>query len=536
MFSKVKSTLEKTSEHLRQDFRKSGVDLLRKGKYEEALKIYEQAVTDNPKEVDAWNGLGSCQFNQEDFVGAISSFTQALILDSENAMLWYNLGVAKSGVMDLNGAIEAFYHAVMITPKDADAWFNLGFAQYESKNLNEAIKSCKNARDIAPEDPDIAYTFACYLALNNQKSEALNHLSFAISRNPQLADEALQEPDFDSIKSTHGFRQLVGIIDENPELDLGELEEVKRHRKEISYGSNKSYPEINEKSVLSLLRQYEYIGGKVRVKIKVVNPGEDGLLRVILTLNIPKSFRLLRVEPTEYSHEGPVVKINDLLPGEEKAIAYVLEPLICGKESVGGTVSGVNPKGRPFALPMDPLEITVRCPLFARPEEVNLPIVQRMLGELAVKSERVFYLPETLAPLDAFDISKTAIAERDVRLVGTFTSDDIRSSFEESAWFYGVTKVGQKRYILTTTVSEKDRTIRLSTSCDDEAGCTGFLAEVGATVRRELVRRGAVDSEEGVVELTCEKCGATLPYAPIVGRDVPCPDCNWNWRVGDFFL
>ncbi len=282
-------------------------------------------------------------------------------------------------------------------------------------------------------------------------------------------------------------------------------------------------------------RQFEYVGGKVRVKAKVRNATPQGILRVRVALDVPSSFHLLRIEPNEYDHEGPTVKLNDLLPKEEKAVAWVLEPLICGTESIGGTTSGVDANGTPFAIPMAPLEIQVRCPLFARPEEVNLPTVQRMIGDLAVKSERVFYLPPGLTPSDALELAKAVISARDVHFVGTFASSQAEGAFEESAWFYGTTKVGQKRYILTASVSEKDRAIRIFTACDDEAGCTGFLAEAGAAIRRELVQRGAVDSEEKVKELVCEKCGGNLPRAPTIGQDIQCPDCRWIWRVTDFF-
>ncbi len=280
-------------------------------------------------------------------------------------------------------------------------------------------------------------------------------------------------------------------------------------------------------------RQYEYIAGKVRIKINVANTGSQGHLRLKVGLDLPQSFRLLRVEPAEYTRDGSTIKLGDLLPREEKSAAWVLEPLICGREKIGGTVSGVDADGTPFAAPMAPLEVEVRCPLFVLPEEANLPVVQRMLSDLPVHSDRSFLLPETLAAVDAFELAKGVIAERDLRLVGTFTGV-AGQSFDQSAVFYGVTKVKQKRFVITASVSEADRAIRISSACDEEDMCTGLLAEAGASVRRALVARGAVDSEAGVVELVCEKCGATLPQAPIIGRDVICPECRWPWRVSDF--
>ncbi len=291
------------------------------------------------------------------------------------------------------------------------------------------------------------------------------------------------------------------------------------------------------RSNIHVLRQYEYAGGKVRLKVKIINRAKTGLLRITCLLNIPDSFKLLRVEPADYTADGTAVKLQDLLPKEEKTVAFVLEPMICGKEQFSGNISGVDAAGEPFATPIIPLEVEVRCPLFASPEEANLPLLKHMVLDLSVKSERVFYLPETLAPADAFELAKSAISERDVRFVGTVAGEDRQAgdTFDESVWFYGTTKVERKRYVLSAAVSEKDRIIRLATACDDEAGCTGFLAETGAAVRRELVRRGAFESERDVIELVCEKCGATLPRAPTITSDVRCPECQWTWRLADFF-
>ncbi len=287
-------------------------------------------------------------------------------------------------------------------------------------------------------------------------------------------------------------------------------------------------------SQIQVLRQFEYIGGKVRMKVNVTNTSSQGFHHLRMSLENPGSFRLLRVDPSNYIREGLTVQLGNLLPNEEKAVAWVLEPLICGKEQVKGTVNGMDAKDTAFTIPINPLLVEVRCPLFVRPEEANLATIQRMLGDLPVHSTRSFLLPKTLTPDDAFELAKKAIGERDVLLVGMLAGET-GQPYDHSAWFYGVTKVKQKRFVITATVSEADQAIRITSACDEEDACTGFLAEAGASVRRELVSRGAVDSEEGVVELVCEKCGATLPQAPVVGRDVTCPDCRWTWRVSDFY-
>ncbi len=282
---------------------------------------------------------------------------------------------------------------------------------------------------------------------------------------------------------------------------------------------------------IQLKRQYEYVGGKVRVKVVVKNTCSKGLFRLNMSLDIPHSLKLLRIEPPDYPREGTTVKIGELLTTDEKSVAWVLEPLICGKEKVGGAASGLDNNEKPFAVPMEPLLVEVRCPLFVQPEEANLPTVQRIAKDLPVHSERNYLLPELLSFDDAYEVATNAIAERDVRLVASVVDG---GGSEKSAWFYGTTKVGQKRYVMTASVHEKERVIQLSTACDDEAGCTGFLAEVGRSVRQELVARGAVDREDRVRELYCTRCGEPLPLTAVKGGIVTCPKCQWTCPLKDF--
>jgi len=300
-------------------------------------------------------------------------------------------------------------------------------------------------------------------------------------------------------------------------------------------GKKEAPPAPITANTVIIRRQYEYLGGKVRVRVSIENTQSTGLFAVTAALDIPPSFKLLRVEPLDYEREGASVEINDLLSQEKKSVSWILEPLVCGKEHLPGSVNGVDTDNKPFSVPISSLEIEVRCPLFVQPEDANLPTVQRMVEDLPVNDSRVFLLPDNLVPNDAYDVARHAIATHDVLYVGEVDGEQ-GGSFDKSAWFFGVTKTGHKRFVLSAAVSEADRAIRLTTACDEEATCTGFLAEAGATVRRELVLRGAVDSEEGVRELVCEKCGMTLPWAPVIGRDVQCPDCGVTWRVQDFYL
>ncbi|HEB52211.1 MAG TPA: tetratricopeptide repeat protein [bacterium] len=57
---------------------------------------------------------------------------------------------------------------------------------------------------------DVAhFNLACYLALTNQKDRAIDELSLACGLNPDCRAYAVDEPDFDGLRTDERFRQLL---------------------------------------------------------------------------------------------------------------------------------------------------------------------------------------------------------------------------------------------------------------------------------------------------------------------------------------
>jgi tetratricopeptide (TPR) repeat protein len=58
------------------------------------------------------------------------------------------------------------------------------------------------------------FNLACYLALAGEQDRAIDELSLACGLNPDCRTFALDEPDFDSLRSDERFRQLLRPRDE----------------------------------------------------------------------------------------------------------------------------------------------------------------------------------------------------------------------------------------------------------------------------------------------------------------------------------
>ena len=245
---------------------KLGLNRLKTKDFVGSVRAFEQGLKFNPDDEDAWRLLGITHFRLEDYKGAVRAFEQAIKRNSGDEDAWRLLGMTRFRLEDYTGAINAYEQVLEFNPKLGLAWKELGMARENIGNFAGAVEAYEAALELNPDDEEI-------------------RVSFERARN---------------------IEGQGGVKDEEKE------EQVKVE--EVTVESGK----------VNIRRQYEFIGGKIRVKVKITNPGKNGLLRVRFTLDVPESMHLLHTEPAAYIREGATMKINDFLPGEEKAVARFL--------------------------------------------------------------------------------------------------------------------------------------------------------------------------------------------------------------------
>jgi hypothetical protein len=202
-----------------------------------------------------------------------------------------------------------------------------------------------------------------------------------------------------------------------------------------------------------------------------------------------------------------------------------------GFTAIGGHVTGVSMCHcvlRP--LPESIGQLTSLLTLYLRNNQ--LTALPETIGQLSLLAE----LDLQGNPITSLPASITRLAT--LRWLSLDEGVNQSLSGDVKMWVIDLQKrerlrLAKQRTPFVVGASKTDQSLRVTTACDDEVGCTGFLTKIDAVIRRELVRRGAVEFEDQVVELICEQCGATLPRAPAVGVDVPCPECKRVWKVTD---
>ncbi|HIK29382.1 MAG: tetratricopeptide repeat protein [Oscillatoriaceae bacterium SKW80] len=102
--------------HNKQPDEKQGKDFFLEGRYEEALKVYEQAIEADPESYEAWCGKGIALTKMKRFTEAIQAFNQSIRLNSEYAESWYEKARCYALQKNEDSAIENLRRAINLNP------------------------------------------------------------------------------------------------------------------------------------------------------------------------------------------------------------------------------------------------------------------------------------------------------------------------------------------------------------------------------------------------------------------------------------
>ena len=120
------------------------------GDYHGAILDYTKIIFYNP-DADSYYNRGNCKFNLEDFEGASEDYEKAIEIDPE---LWdavYNLGQAKFYLGDYAAAISNFSKILKVFPEDSKSRIQRALAHFEVKNYKEAFIDFGNNININPD-------------------------------------------------------------------------------------------------------------------------------------------------------------------------------------------------------------------------------------------------------------------------------------------------------------------------------------------------------------------------------------------------
>jgi tetratricopeptide (TPR) repeat protein len=164
-----------------------GVALEKQGRLEEAMAHFSAAGRLRPDYADAHYSVAAILARQNKFEEAISYYYKALRVNPNYAEAHNNLGVALFSLGELDKAIEHYRTALKLNPNFGKAHNNLGNALIQKGKLNEAIAHYSRALEIRPNYPEAHNNLGVVLARQGKIDAAIVQFEKALQLKPGYA-------------------------------------------------------------------------------------------------------------------------------------------------------------------------------------------------------------------------------------------------------------------------------------------------------------------------------------------------------------
>ena len=200
-----------------------GIELARRGAFEEALASFDSAVETWPADPVAWSHRAACRvklgrleeaadslqrgleagdaqqaelhrrqgnvlIRLARFAEAQAALARATDLRPDSAEAWYDRGVCLLQMRVEPDAAEAFRRATALDPAHGYAWGNLGVALARGGRLDDAIEAFARALAIDPSDAEIWFEYGVCLGERGRFEDALTAYDRALAIDADDAD------------------------------------------------------------------------------------------------------------------------------------------------------------------------------------------------------------------------------------------------------------------------------------------------------------------------------------------------------------
>ena len=165
-----------------------GIALSDRGKTDEAIAHYRQAIELRPNYAEAHYNLGRLLAQKGQLDDAVTHYEKALEINPVDAEAHNNLGVTLFGGGRVDEAIVHYQQALTIRPDYADASCNLANALLSKGDLDGAIASYSLCLELSPNQPEAEYDLASALLRKGRTDEAIAHYKTLLELHPNSAD------------------------------------------------------------------------------------------------------------------------------------------------------------------------------------------------------------------------------------------------------------------------------------------------------------------------------------------------------------
>ena len=176
-----------TSHTERQRKYREAVELNNSGNYEEAVKIKQELIEQEPENARYYNSLGISLHELKRYEEALEAKKRAVELEPENARYKNSLGTTLHEMKYYNEALEAKEKAVELEPENAEYHSSLGATLHAMKHYNEALEAKKRAIELEPKNARYHDNLSTTLHEMEQYEEAVEEARKAVELEPENA-------------------------------------------------------------------------------------------------------------------------------------------------------------------------------------------------------------------------------------------------------------------------------------------------------------------------------------------------------------
>ena len=169
---------------------KTGNELKREGKLEEAAATYRRCIEINPFSAWSYHNLGEVWSRIGDEKEAIAAYNKAIELNPNSAWSLNNMGelLARQGL--LNKAIKCYRLAINKNPNYYEFYNNIGQAFLQRKLLDEAVGFYKKAIELNPNNLDGYYQLGnIFFKQKKILDQAIFYYQKVLELNPSYAEK-----------------------------------------------------------------------------------------------------------------------------------------------------------------------------------------------------------------------------------------------------------------------------------------------------------------------------------------------------------
>ncbi len=146
----------------------NGFKALKENKLEEAITLFSQEVASNPKNENAFNGLGQAYFNLRQFAQAEPAFLSAIKLNPESQVGLTYLGLTRLNLGKAAEAMNNFIKLEELNKRDANAIYYQGLILSRSGDTRMALDKLKSVLRV---NPGHAQTYQLLVQIYTQQGD-----------------------------------------------------------------------------------------------------------------------------------------------------------------------------------------------------------------------------------------------------------------------------------------------------------------------------------------------------------------------------